>query len=41
MDVFNLATLPTERLGLPVGSLVDEEARARLMRALDEMVSQA
>ena len=40
MDVFNLATLPAERLGPPVGSLAGEDARARLMRALDELVSQ-
>ena len=41
MDVFNLATLPVERLGPPVGTLAGEDARARLMRALDELVSQA
>ena len=41
MDVFNLATLPTERLGPPVASRVNEDARTRLMRALDELVSQA
>ena len=41
MDVFNLATLPTERLGPPVATLADEDARARLVRALDELASQA
>jgi toxin CcdB len=41
LDVFNLATLPAERLGQPVASLGDEEARTRLTRALDELLSQA
>lgn len=41
MDVFNLATLPVERLGQPVTALADEDSRARLIRALDELVSQA
>ncbi len=41
MDVFNLATLPVDRLGSPVASLADEESRARLTRALDELVRQA
>ena len=41
MDVFNLTTLPVERLGPPVTALADEDSRARLMRALDELVSQA
>ena len=41
LDVFNLATLPADRLGRPVGSLADEASRARLIRALDELVSQA
>ena len=40
MDVFNLATLPVERLGPSVGTLAGEDARARLMRALDEFISQ-
>lgn len=41
MDVFNLATLPVERLGRPVGTLAGEDTRTRLMRAIDELVSQA
>ncbi len=41
LDVFNLATLPTDRLGTPVASLADEASRAKLMRALDEFLSQA
>lgn len=41
LDVFNLATVPAERLGAPVATLADEDARARLIRALDELVSQA
>ncbi len=41
MDVFNLATLPAERLGRPVASLTDEESRSKLVRALDELISQA
>ena len=41
MDVFNLATLPVGKLGLPVASLADEESRAKLIRALDEFISQA
>ena len=41
MDVFNLAALPVERLGSPVGTLEGEDARARLMRALDGFISQA
>ncbi len=41
MDVFNLATLPADRLGTPVASLADEASRAQLIRALDEFLSQA
>lgn len=41
LDVFNLATLPVDRLGTPIASLADEESRAKLMRALDEFLSQA
>jgi toxin CcdB len=41
MDVFNLATLPADRLGTPVASLADEDSRVKLMRALDEFLSQA
>jgi toxin CcdB len=41
MDVFNLATLPADRLGAPVASLADEESRSKLIRALDEFLSQA
>ena len=41
LDVFNLATLPSDRLGRPVASLADEESRVKLIRALDELVSRA
>ena len=41
MDVFNLATLPVNRMGTPVASLADEESRVKLMRALDDFLSQA
>ena len=41
MDVFNLATLPVDRLEPPIASLADEKSRAKLIRALDELVRQA
>ena len=41
LDVFNLATLPTSRLGAPVTSLADEGSRVKLVRAMDEFLSQA
>lgn len=41
LDVFNLATVPTDRLGQPVGTLNDDAARAKLQRAIDELISQA
>ncbi len=41
MDVFNLATLPVEKLGPPIAALADEASRAKLIRALDELISQA
>ena len=41
LDVLNLATLPADRLGRSIGSLADEESRAKLIRALDELISQA
>ncbi len=41
LDVFNLATVSVERLGRPVASLADEDSRAKLVRALDELLSQA
>ncbi|WP_428395340.1 CcdB family protein [Lichenicoccus sp.] len=41
LDVFNLATLPADRLGRLVVSLADEESRAKLIRALDAFISQA
>ena len=41
LDVFDLATIPATRLGTPVASLADEESRAKLVRALDEFLSQA
>ena len=40
LDLFNLATLPADRLGRPVTRLDDEESRAKLIRALDEFISQ-
>ncbi len=40
MDVFNLTTLFADRLGAPVASLRDDDSRAKLIRALDELVSQ-
>ena len=41
MDMFNLATLPADRLGAPVASLADEVSRSRFIRVLDEFVSRA
>ena len=41
LDVFNLATVPADRLGRPVASLAGEEPRAKLIRALDEFISRA
>jgi toxin CcdB len=41
LDVFNLATVPVARLGTPVASLADEASRTKLVRALDEFLSQA
>ena len=41
LDVFNLATVPVNRLQAPVATLADEQSRAKLIRALDELVSQA
>lgn len=41
LDVFNLATLPASRLGAPVASLADEDSRVKLVRAMDEFLSQA
>jgi hypothetical protein len=40
LDVFSLVTIPAERLGLAVGSLADDESRMKLVRALDEFLSQ-
>ncbi len=40
LDVFNLATVLTERLGAVICSLADEESRMKLVRALDEFLSQ-
>nr|MBW4036642.1 hypothetical protein [Pseudomonadota bacterium] len=39
LDVFNLATIPADRLGQPVAALNDEESRTRLQRAIDELIS--
>jgi toxin CcdB len=41
LDVFNLTTVPAVRLGAPVASLADEDSRMKLIRALDEFLSQA
>ncbi|MHB1303837.1 MAG: CcdB family protein [Acidiphilium sp.] len=41
LDVFNLATIPADRLGPPAASLADDESRAKLMRAMDEFLSNA
>lgn len=41
IDILNLATVPAARLGALVGSLADDESRAKLTRALDELVTQA
>ena len=41
LDLFNLATLPMDRLGRPIARLDDEESRAKLIRAVDEFISQA
>ena len=41
LDIQNLATLPLRRLGSPVATLSDEDSRTKLIRALDEFLSQA
>lgn len=41
LDVFNLATIPADRLGPPVASLAADEARTKLVRAMDEFLSTA
>ncbi len=41
LDLFNLATLPAERLGRPVARLDDEGSRTKLIRAMGEFISQA
>ena len=41
LDVFNLATLSITRLGTPIATLADEDSRTKLVRALDEFLSQA
>ncbi|WP_159997276.1 CcdB family protein [Roseomonas sp. 18066] len=38
---FDLATVPLARLGSPVGRIEDEADRAALLRAVDELLSQA
>lgn len=40
LDVFNLTTLPASRLGPPIAALADEESRAKIIRAIDELISQ-
>jgi toxin CcdB len=41
LDVFNLATIAANRLGDPVAALGGEADRTRIVRALDELISQA
>lgn len=41
LDVQNLATLSIKRLGPPIATLADEASRTKLVRALDEFLSQA
>jgi hypothetical protein len=41
MDVFNQATVFADRLGPSIASLRDDESRAKLTRAVDELVSLA
>lgn len=41
LDVFNLATIPADRLGPPAASLADDESRTKLMRVMDEFLSTA
>jgi toxin CcdB len=41
LNLFNLATILAKSLGPPVASLADEESRAKLIRAIDELISQA
>ena len=41
LDVFNMATVPAGRLGAAVASLGADADRARIVRAIDELVSQA
>ncbi|WP_419900240.1 CcdB family protein [Roseomonas sp. USHLN139] len=38
---FELATVPLARLGAPLGRIEDEADRAALLRAVDELLSQA
>ena len=41
LDIFSLTTIALSRLGLPIARLDDEESRAKLVRAMDEFLSQA
>ncbi len=41
LDVFNLATIPANRLGAVVATLDDEESRGKIIRAIDELIGQA
>jgi len=41
LDVFNLATLGADRLGETVASLTSDEDRTKIIRAIDELISQA
>jgi toxin CcdB len=41
LNVFNLATVPLDRLGPSVASLADDVSAAKLVRALEEFTAQA
>jgi toxin CcdB len=41
LDVFNLATIPADRLGPAVAAIVRDEDRTAIIRAIDELLSQA
>jgi toxin CcdB len=40
LDVFNLSTIPANLLGAPVAALADEDSRSKIIRAIDELISQ-
>lgn len=41
LDLLNMASIPVSRLGTPVTRLDDDQSRAKIQRALDELLSQA